>query len=676
MTYDPLRHKGVEQKKHAKWVQLTLFWMFVTWFLVGICSYPASILIERGFSQANLDWAWVYFKTLPTHFKHWTRVYGDWVAYNVQHNHFPPAGLLVTIFSGLAVLTFGLLSNPHSAEPQHMGDGRVARKDDIKKMGLLKGWLVVLGEWKGKMLMLPETLSVLCVAPPGTGKTVGIVVPTILSCDNISMIINDVKPELADITSGYRSTLSTVVRLEWSAEDRPEDGVFYPRWNPLSPKAMPRPGAQRDMYVDRLVNVIIEDPKGDADPHWTKKGRAALTGLIHYVASKCEAGHYDGFPPEWYGEEPSLPMLLDWVTEATLDAADEIEKMRQQDPNSVLFADPIKNFLMHAVKEAREHQYSPRAVLELTQLANTPDKERGSILSTMDAGLTIFKNAAVRARTSKSDFAFEDVRGIKDPETGKVQPMTVYLCVNSEDAKALGPITGMFVETLSAWLTNNPPGKTKADGGKIGPYPALFVLDEFPQMPKLQALIDGPAVGRGQKISYLLIGQDLGQISAVYGKDQLETILSTTAAKIVLPLNNEQTAERFSKMMGRQTVKQYSDSRSEGLTKQVNPFAVSRSYSFIDDSVKSVQGLMSIPKGEHVLIWQGFAKYPIECKTPWYFAHPKFKKLVNPANGGRYESAPPMPYWMVERRLMEEGYIEVPSDEADVGQTITDEVVG
>ena len=43
----------------------------------------------------------------------------------------------------------------------------------------------------------------------------------------------------------------------------------------------------------------------------------------------------------------------------------------------------------------------------------------------------------------------------------------------------------------------------------MGPYPALFVLDEFPTMPKLKAIIEGPAVGRGQKVSYLLIGQVL-----------------------------------------------------------------------------------------------------------------------------------------------------------------------
>ena len=96
-------------------------------------------------------------------------------------------------------------------------------------------------------------------------------------------------------------------------------------------------------------------------------------------------------------------------------------------------------------------------------------------------------------------------------------------------------------------------------------------------MPKLKAIIDGPAVGRGQKVSYLLIGQDLGQISGKYGKDDLETVISTTACKIILSQNNEQTAQRFSKMIGNKTVQTTSYSKNEGgLGKGSNPFAKKR----------------------------------------------------------------------------------------------------
>ena len=46
------------------------------------------------------------------------------------------------------------------------------------------------------------------MGPAGTGKTIGCVIPTILECDNVSMIVNDPKPELdfktSDLITYYR----------------------------------------------------------------------------------------------------------------------------------------------------------------------------------------------------------------------------------------------------------------------------------------------------------------------------------------------------------------------------------------------------------------------------------------------------------------------------------------
>lgn len=658
-----------EKDKAIRWVQLSVFWALITLLVTLPLGYPIQKIAENGFNKPMVSWAIKdYFgnilaRDVDGKSFFWLNTQKKWVSDYTRQNSFPPLGIIVPFLTFFFVLFVGIGANPYPFNPMHKGGARKARDEDIKEMGLFDGNIMILGARGNKFLRLSETLSALCVAPPGTGKTVGIVVPTILTSDDLSLVVNDVKPELADLTSGYRSKFSTCLRLEWAASDRPEQGIFFPRWNPLSPKSIPEMGPNRDLYVDRLVNVVIEEPKGDADPHWTKKGRAALAGFIHYLVSKTEKGNYDGIPEQWYGEEACFPMLLDWITEATLAAQDEIERLRQEDPNAALFADPIRNYMNTAVREARNNNYSPRAILELTALANTPDKERGSILSTMDAGLNIFKNAAVRARTSRSDFSFRDVRGVRNPKTGKWEPMTLYICVNQEDAKALGIITGLLVETLSAFLVAHRPNSKTRNGEDVGPYPVMFVLDEFPQMPKLQALIDGPAVGRGQKVCYLLIGQDLGQVSAVYGKDQTETIISTTAAKIILPLNNEATADRFSKMIGGSTDRDWSDSRTEGLSKNANPFAVNRNYSWVNQPLYGINDFMTMKRWTHVLLYQGFSRFPIVCDTPLYFKHPKLKTLVNPDNGGKYPPAPPMPEWMVERRLKEEGYIEVPSDD-------------
>jgi type IV secretion system protein VirD4 len=238
-----------------------------------------------------------------------------------------------------------------------------------------------------------------------------------------------------------------------------------------------------------------------------------------------------------------------------------------------------------------------------------------------------------------------------------MKPVTIYICVNQEDARALGVITGLLIEAMSAWLVaHKPKGKTR-DGRDVGPFPVLFVLDEFPQMPKLQALIDGPAVGRGQKVSFLMIGQDLGQIKAKYGENEMETVISTTAAKVILPLNNETTAKRFSEMVGQRTMESKSKSRTVGLSRQTNPFASNMQKSLQGQPLIRPEDFMSLPNlKQHIILMQANMNRPIMANTPAYFKHPELKHLVyNPEHGMglNYPPAPSMPPFMIEARKAE-----------------------
>ena len=638
-----------------------VYWnVAVCFFCAGVLAimllfaYPVTYVFERGFNKENLLWMKGYFETFATHFDYWMAQHRKWI---VRSNHqigllLPPALWLSFIVPGL--LTFiGTAMNPHWSLPSHMGAARAASYRTIKKMGLFNGWLFILGRWRGKYLKLRETLTVLCMAPPGTGKTTGIVVPTILSCDRVTMIVNDVKPEIARMTSGYRETVSQVFVLQWAASDRPDLDLFYPRWNPLSPGILPVPGANRDLYIDRMVNVIVEEPKGNQDPHWTIKGRASLAGLMHFIAGKIESGSYEGIPERWQGHEPSIPMMIEWINEGIFAASKEVERLRKTDPNAAMMADPLRDFLAKAANEAMEEGYSPRAFLELNQLANTPDKERGSILSTMDGGLIVFKNSAVIARTSASDFEFIDTRGMIDPEDGKMKPLTVYLCVNIEDAKALGKITGIFIESLTAWLIAYGPGSQTVDGQKVGPCSVAFILDEFPQMPKLDALMKGPEVGRGQKVAYLLIGQDLAQVEETYGKTGVERFFANAYAKIILPVTNDQAAQRFENMIGKTTMIEKQKSRQEGLGANVNIFAANVSRNYKDHTIWAKTDFLNMGKGEQVVLIQGFHRRYIECRTPFFFEDPNYKRLVGPADGGEFWPAPPMPDWMMAKRRIE-----------------------
>ncbi|MCL2737699.1 MAG: type IV secretory system conjugative DNA transfer family protein, partial [Alphaproteobacteria bacterium] len=318
-------------------------------------------------------------------------------------------------------------------------------------------------------------------------------------------------------------------------------------------------------------------------------------------------GTWANIPAAWVGKEASLSMVLDWLTTNQIRIAEELEDRRKQGDQMVMMADPMKDLFHDAVEEARQYGYAHRSIQELTQLANTPDKERGSIMSTALSGLNIFRNAAVRNRTSHSDFHFSDLRGIKNKKTGKWEPVTVYLSINMVDAEALNPISAIFIELMSAFLLTNKPEDTHA-GQKLGPTPVLFVLDEMPKMQKMQAVIQGPDLGRGQQVSYLIIGQDIAQIRDKYGADAAETIISTTAVKLVFRQNSYDTADKFSRMIGYQKkIEEKTDDKTGEVKDDKKEAAL----------LYSPMDIMKLDSDKLLVILQGYPHRPIEADVPW-----------------------------------------------------------
>ena len=695
-----------EEYDHAvQWMSLTVIITLLVTIFLAVISMPLGYVIGNGISKESMDNVGKFMGMIFNDPSYLFSRYWSWMR-QIGNYHGPFSFSLwlpvLPILSLPIGLIIGAVTNPYRFQSNIHGSGRIATLKDIKAMKLLDGFCMVIGKFKGYYLKLPETLSTLCCAPPGTGKTAGVVIPTIFNSKGLSLVINDPKPELCFTTSGARAKEGPVFIINWGAEDNPAEGLYYPSWNPLSPTALPAQGPGRDMYIDSMCNILVEDPKGGADPHWSQTGRAALTGFIHFIASKCEKarandyfigrvyegkldeedkqvlegyyedikmhnpaavraisdlrnnnltvenyvpiGTWDLLPEKWVGREACIAMIMEWLTEAQIKQGQEIKRRLAEGDQMAAMADPMRDLLDAAIEESRKYGYSQRAYTELSTLSNMPDKERGSVMSTAFAGIGVFKNSAVVSRTSFSDLQFKDLRGMKDPITGEWKPISVYLSINQVDARALGVISGIFIELMSSYLISNPPNYVNATDGKMGPFPALFVLDEFPQMPKLKAVIDGPAVGRGQKVSYLLIGQDLGQISGKYGKDDLETVISTTACKVILSQNNEQTAQRFSKMVGNKTVQTSSYSKQEGFSKQANPFSKNVNYQLQGVSVITTSQLLSLPMLKQVVLYQSYIDRPIIADSPRYYLDPKMRAL------SKLPAAPNVPEWIVAQR--------------------------
>lgn len=698
--FNSSKYKEHEQEPYAQlfWI---MRWNFIVWILCFLgfgLGFIAEHIWRYGWSPATAKWTELFI---------WNVINSGTLSIFAEIPYWLGRVLWRTDIAAIAPIvplivyymlrndTFEKELNPYGKDKFDENSSRKATTEDIEKMGLFKGFMMVLGYFNKKPLKLPETLSTLCMAPPGTGKTMGVVVPTIFECaDTVSMIINDPKPELKQITSGWCAKHGFVFIMNWAGQDDPLNNIYYPSWNPLSPVHVPFQQEQRDLYIDSICAVLIPDKSSStADPHWTIAGRAALSGLVQFMVSKIDkakaddyfyarlkAGLFDAddaavlgeyytmmndpnaeaaqsllsagqltatnyvhvgtwrnIPVSWHGHEASLSMILDWLNMNQIKIAEETEQKRKAGDQMVMMADPMHDLFIDAVEEARQHGYSHRSILELTQLANTPDKERGSIISTVMAGLGIFRNAAVRNRTSHSDFHFADLRGIKDPKDGKFKPVHVFLSINLVDADAVNPITAIFIELMSQFLLANQPNDMRA-GEKLGPFPVLFILDEFPKMQRLQAVIQGPDLGRGCKVSYLIIGQDIHQIREKYGADAAATIMSTTAAKIVLRQNDVETATQFQKMIGDEIkIKKEKDKDGkETETPDPKPLYTEMNIRTLDDK-------------KQLVIYQGFARRPIEADKQMWFNTDSLKNR-------KLAEAAPLPEHLVDNHIRSMGY--------------------
>lgn len=628
-----------------------------------------SYLPTQELNAATWDNVKIFFSGYysPKRFVEWTKyVWAINQTYTI-------VSFIVTILISSIPIVLAAALNPYRLYDLIHGDARKGTLRDIREMeerkqvGIKGGQYLTLGEWPEtkEPVRLIETLSVLVLAPPGTGKTASFVVPSILETDESSFIVNDPKPELFDLTSGWRKEIGHVFKIDWSATDDmrdedPEKWVFYPRFNVLSPQLLPPAGsAERDTYLDAIANVL--SPGGDGggkNDYFEQKGRAALVGFLHYLCSKIvDSGNMEGLPSQWKdAQEPCIPMIIDLINEGLRRANDENDRKKEEASKTGGFyqGDALSDWLKAIVKECMDFNYNPRAATEITPLISMAPNERSGILGTMDKAFLPFKNAAVRERTTSCDFVPSDLRGMEDPDDGETKPVTLYMCVNQAEAAAFATITSLVYEVLSREFLAYGPKETNKKGVTLGPYPVCFMLDEFAKLPKIEAVMTGPDLGRSKKTYYCLIAQSDSQIGKIYSKEDQQIIYATTAVKYVLPQNDKDTIQLVQQMVGSTTIKRSNFSKTRGADfKEWGKSNESMQLEKVDYIRPG--DISAMKQGTHMLICQGFMSRPYTLKSKMFFKYPDLlAKAFNPRTNLGPKPAPPLPDFIRRKRIAEE----------------------
>ena len=652
---------------------------FIIGFCFAIIALPLTFMVSNGFSYESWTRAKEFLAYLPAHPFFFVRSYFNWMlsfAGNPTNLAlWIPTLPLIIFISGTM---YAFYSNPHQFGVWEKGAGRPANDWDIKNMGLFKGTMIVLGKWKKKMLRMTDTLSVLCVGGVGTGKTAGVIVPNILSLDNCCLIIHDFWGNLFPLTAGYRAKFGPVLRVCFEKNDDPEAGVFFPTWNPLGEGEIPPPSPGRQNYIGGLAFFLIADGPTGTDPYWIKAGRSTLEGVINFLCDKVEQarandyflqrfyenaiddedldvletyynsmkktkevrqalndlrsgrmtlnkylpiGSWSGIPDEWVGRQQSFPMLLDFIAKLQIDINGELRARRDIGDPIAFKTDVWAKIIGDFVEEASYFGYNHRALTELNQLLALPKNQRGTVLSVALSGLSSFKLSSVRCRTASTDFVSANYRGMKNPLTGKWEPVTIY--IDSPSKAPIAQILGLFLNMTMGTLTVFGPSE-----GPCGPFRTVYLLDDFNFVPAFGSVFDGVAIGRAKEYSFLFTCSDLSQLSSVYGGG-FDVLVHQTGAKILMRLDNNETIEKFMGLVDNQTFIYKSRSRMEGPNIINNPFERNVGYQTVGKNIIRVTVMSNLAKGAAFVLSHKNINRPIKAKVPFFFKEESMMKKVN-----------------------------------------------
>ena len=176
----------------------------------------------------------------------------------------------------------------------------------------------------------------------------------------------------------------------------------------------------------------------------------------------------------------------------------------------------------------------------------------------MTVPLGIFLDPVVEAATSGDDFRLDDIRRTR---------MTVYIGINPTETATFSRLTNLFFSQLVQVNVAQglPENNIDPDTGKSTlPHQCLLLMDEFPALGNIPAIQEGVSYVAGYGLRLMIIAQSPAQIEAVYGRENARTFFTNFAARVLFTPRDQTEAEEYSKILGNETVKSKSVSKSSG----------------------------------------------------------------------------------------------------------------
>jgi len=368
----------------------------------------------------------------------------------------------------------------------------------------------------GKRLRYKGEKHLLSFGTPGSGKSTSLVVPNLAALRR-SMIVIDPKAQLAAITARQRARMGKVIVLNpfgLLLDERPH--LKSHRWNPLrqlDPKS-------HDFESDARC---IAQAMGDSTSH-------------------------DGGKDQFFetSQENLLTVCAMWERQRKGDTA-SLRGVRE------MIAQPLPDLVAMFKGMAASGNYAmqvagSRAYARLT--------DKGSVSTSLqDVIETVMKSTAFL----NDDRIAADMRlgGSIDFADLHRTITTIYVILPVDQLLKQAKWLRLFVNVAMSELLKAPPRTATLP-------PVLFMLDEFGNLGRLPEILNVLNIARDLRIQLWMFLQNLEQLKKSY-KDESTYFFAGSGAVTTFDTGDTETAELFSKMLGKREVEMRSHSASGGL---------------------------------------------------------------------------------------------------------------
>ena len=430
----------------------------------------------------------------------------------------------------------------------------------------------------GNPLALKTDKHVLIMASTRSGKGVTLIIPHLLRYRGSAFVL-DPKGENARATGRHRAALNDKVHYldPFGISGKPPS-----RFNPLSRFSPANMEAESKALAAALF--VVGERERD---HWTAAGQQLLAAIILYVYVSTD------IPPEKKDLPTVRRILLGGIHQA-------LDAMTQIDDADGLLRDLAISFI------------------------ETPEKERGSIISTAQRQTEILDNPFMRACLAATGDG-EEV----DFKAWREGTMTVYLCLSA-------PKFPVFNRWLRLVLTSALDEMTEF----LDPptLPVCFMLDELATLGHLAPIENAVGLAAGYGIQLVTVFQDVAQMRDLY-KGRWASFIGNAGVRALFNLDDYETAEYWSKFIGGQLVETksvqadiYGISSGQNLSETMRPLLP-------PDRI-----MMDFASGKMLVLAQGM--HPIITDRVAYWQDDDLKGLWDDPRGpiaAARNAAPPSP---------------------------------